>query len=122
MRRGSNGGILTRAKRCSPVCGSRRPTAIESVSVLMYGNGWPGVDRERRQHRVDLVVEAPAQGLVVVGDLVVVEDLDALGRELAAELAEDPALLGHQLEDVGADRVQLLVGRSCRPRRSPATR
>ena len=36
------GGILTRAKRLSPVSGSRRPTAIERESVLMYGNGCPG--------------------------------------------------------------------------------
>ena len=41
-RRGSTGGTLTRANRRSPVSGSRRPTAIESVSVEMYGNGWPG--------------------------------------------------------------------------------
>ena len=26
----------------SPVSGSRRPTAIDRLSVEMYGNGWPG--------------------------------------------------------------------------------
>ena len=40
--RGKSGGILTRANRFSPVSGSRRPTAIDSVRVLMYGNGCPG--------------------------------------------------------------------------------
>ncbi len=34
-RRGRMGGILTRAKRFSPVSGSRRPTAIDRLSVLM---------------------------------------------------------------------------------------
>ena len=41
-RRGRIGGTLTRAKPRSPVSGSRRPTAIDSVSVEMYGNGCPG--------------------------------------------------------------------------------
>ena len=41
-RRGRICGTLTRAKTRSPVSGSRRPTAIERLSVEMYGNGWPG--------------------------------------------------------------------------------
>ena len=71
----------------------------------------PGVDRERRQHRVDLVVEALAQGVVVVGDVVVVEDRDPLGGELPMEVREDRALLGHELHHPGPDRVQLVGGR-----------
>ena len=111
MRRGSSGGILTRAKRCSPVCGSRSPTAIERRERADVGERVPGVDRERREHRVDLVVEAAPERVVVLGDLVVVEDRDPLGSELPAEGREDRALLGHQLEDPGPDRVQLVRGR-----------
>ncbi len=40
--RGRTGGTLTRANRVSPLSGSRRPTAIDRLSVEMYGNGWPG--------------------------------------------------------------------------------
>ena len=39
----------------------------------------PRVDGERREDREDLVVEPAAERLVVLRDLVVVEDLDALG-------------------------------------------
>ena len=42
IRRGRIGGTLTRAKWRSPVSGSRSPTAIDRLSVEMYGNGWPG--------------------------------------------------------------------------------
>ena len=41
-RRGRICGTLTRAKPRSPVSGSRKPTAIDRLSVEMYGNGWPG--------------------------------------------------------------------------------
>ena len=99
---------MTRANRCSPVSGSRRPTAIESVSVLMYGNGWPGSTASGVRTGIDLVVEALAEGLVMLGDVVVVEDLDALGGELVAQVGEDRRLLGHQLEDARLDRVELL--------------
>ncbi len=40
--RGRIWGTLTRAKTRSFVSGSRRPTAIDRLSVEMYGNGWPG--------------------------------------------------------------------------------
>ena len=43
----------------------------------------PGVDRERRQDREDLVEEALAQRGVVLRDLGVVDDLDALGGQRA---------------------------------------
>ena len=42
ISRGRTAGTLTRANRRSPLSGSRRPTAIDRLSVLMYGNGWPG--------------------------------------------------------------------------------
>ena len=71
----------------------------------------PGVHRERRQHRVDLVVEALAQGVVVVGDVVVVEDRDPLGGELPMEVREDRALLGDELHHPRPDRVELVGGR-----------
>ena len=60
-RRGSTGGTLMRAKRCSPLTGSRTVTASDSDRSLMYGNGMRRVDRERRQDREDLVHEALAQ-------------------------------------------------------------
>ena len=44
-----------------------------------------GVHGERREHREDLVVEAAPEVLVVLGDLVVVEDLDALGGQPGAD-------------------------------------
>ena len=40
-----------------PTSGSRTSTPRLSDSPEMYGNGWPGPDRERRQHRVDLARE-----------------------------------------------------------------
>ncbi len=41
-KRGSPSGTLTRAKRSSPVSGSRTKTATLIVSGEMYGKGWPG--------------------------------------------------------------------------------
>ena len=41
-KRGSSGGTLTRAKRCSPVAGSRTATARLSERFEMYGNGCAG--------------------------------------------------------------------------------
>ena len=69
-----------------------------------------GIHRERRQDREDLVVEPPAQRLVVFRDVVVVEDRDALGRQLLADRRPDQGMLGHQLPDALPDRVQLLGG------------
>ena len=40
--RGRIWGTLTRANPRSPLSGSRSPTAIERVRVVMYGNGCPG--------------------------------------------------------------------------------
>ena len=42
----------------------------------------PGIDGERGQDRVDLVEEALAERVVVLGDLGRSRDLDALGRQL----------------------------------------
>ena len=70
-----------------------------------------GVHGERREDREDLVVEPAAEGLVVLRDLVVVEDLDALGGQLLADLGPDRRVLVDQLADALADRVELLAGR-----------
>ena len=101
---------MTRAKPRSPVSGSRSPTAIERLSVEMYGNGWPGVDGERRQDREDLVEEPLAEGVVVLGDRGVVEELDALGRERAPDVDEDRRMVGDELEDPLPGGGELLVG------------
>ena len=41
-KRGSSSGTFTRAKRSSPLSGSRTKTPRLSDSGEMYGNGWPG--------------------------------------------------------------------------------
>ena len=82
----------------------------------------PGVDRERREHRVDLVVEALAQGVVVLGDVVVVEDRDPLGGELPMEVREDRALLGHELAPPGPGSRPAGPRPSGRRRTAPASR
>ena len=69
------------------------------------------VDRERGEHREDLVVEPLGERPVVLGDVVVVEDLDALGRQPTPQVGKDRGLLGHELEDARANGVQLLLGR-----------
>ena len=46
-----------RAKRVSPVTGSRTRSPRLSERPEMYGKGSPGPDRQRREHRVDLAVE-----------------------------------------------------------------
>ena len=43
-KRGSASGTFTRAKRSSPVSGSRARTPSESERPEMYGNGCPGLD------------------------------------------------------------------------------
>ena len=101
---------MTRAKPRSPVSGSRRPTAIDRLSVEMYGNGMARVDRERREDREDLVEEALAERLVVLGDGRVVDELDALGRERPADVDEDRRVVGDEVEDALAGGRQLLVG------------
>ena len=68
------------------------------------------IDRERRQDREDLVVEPLSERVMVLGDLVVVEDLDPLGRQLPAEFDEDRRVLGDQAEDPFPGRGQLLGG------------
>ncbi len=49
----------------------------------MYGNGWPGIDRERREHREDFRLEIRIQrGALVRRHLVDRHDPDAGGIEL----------------------------------------
>ena len=55
----------------------------------MCGNGRPGVERQRREHREDLVlVVAPQRGALLRVEVGVVDDVDAGGLELGPELAE----------------------------------
>ena len=70
----------------------------------------PRIDGQRRQDRVDVAEEPLAEGEVVLGDLAVVEDLDAFFGEALAELPVDGRLLGHQLQDPGPRLGQLLDG------------
>ena len=79
---------MTRAKRRSPVSGSRRPTAIDRLSVLDVRERVARIDGERRQDREDLVEEPLAERGVVLGDRRVVDDLDAVLGELRADLRE----------------------------------
>ena len=71
----------------------------------------PGIDRERRQHRVDLGEEALAERGVMLGDLGVVDDLDALARQLAAELAVRRRVLRDQVHDAAPALGELLLRR-----------
>ena len=70
----------------------------------------PGVDGERREDREDLVVEPPPERLVVLRDVVVVEDRDALGPQLLADARPDRGVVRRQLPDADADLRQLLGG------------
>ena len=92
----------------------------------------PGIDREGRQDREDLVDEALAQALVMVGDLAVVEDRDALFGQLVAELGEDRRVVADRAPGPGSGS-RPAVGRRAAVRevavepaatcwRSPATR
>ena len=49
MKRGSIPGTLTRANLVRPLCLTR--TARFMLRFEMYGNGWPGIEGQRRQHR-----------------------------------------------------------------------
>ena len=65
-KRGTLGGTFTRAKRRSPVTGSRTITARFSERWEMYGNGWPGSTASGRQHREDPLLEELVEVLEVV--------------------------------------------------------
>ncbi len=92
-RRGRICGTFTRAKPRSPVAGSRRPTAIERLSVEMYGNGWPGSTASGVRTGIDLVEEALAERLVVLRDGGVVEQFDALVGQRAPDVQVDGRVL-----------------------------
>ncbi len=70
------------------------------------------VDRERRQDREDLVEEPLAEGVVVLRDRGVVDDLDALDRQLPPDVGVDRRQLVDEGEDAVARGVELLLGRS----------
>ena len=69
------------------------------------------VDRERRQDREDLVEEALAEGVVVLGDRGVVDDLDALDGQLPPDVGVDRRQLVDEGEDPVAGGVELLLRR-----------
>ena len=98
-RRGRICGTLTRAKPRSPVSGSRRPDRDREAQRRDVRERMPGIDRERRQDREDLVEEALAERLVVLGDRGVVEELDALGGERPADVEVDRGVVGDEVED-----------------------
>ena len=81
--------------------------------------GMPGIHGEWRQDRIDLVQEALAQRLVMLGDGRVVDEFDALRRKGTADVQVDPGVLAGQFEDARADDLELFlgrpaVGRTCR--------
>ena len=69
----------------------------------------PGVHRERREDREDLVVEPAAERLVMLRNVLVVVDLHALGGELLADVGPDQRMLIDQLADALPDGIQLLA-------------
>ena len=79
-RRGRIGGTLTRAKRRSPVSGSRSADGDRQAERRDVRERVARIDGERRQDRVDLVEEPLAERRVVLRDVGVVDDLDALGE------------------------------------------
>ena len=62
-KRGSSGGTLTRAKRSSPVAGSRTIDREVERQVRDVRERVRGVDGERREHREDAVVEHACRGV-----------------------------------------------------------
>ena len=87
-------GTFTRAKVEACVSGSSTRTASDSDRFEMYGNGPPEPDRQRREDGEDLAVELLGQlRALVVGDLVVAEDLDAVLGQLGPQLALHAARL-----------------------------
>ena len=68
------------------------------------------IDRERRQHREDLVEEALAERVVVLGDGRVVDQLHAFRGERPADVHEDRRVVGDELEHALARGGELLLG------------
>ena len=68
------------------------------------------IDGERRQHREDLVEEALAERLVVLGDRRVVEQFDPLGGQRPPDRDVDRRVVGDELEDARAGGRELLLG------------
>ena len=56
-KRGRSGGTFTRAKRRTPLAGSRTTTARLSERSEMYGKRVGRIDRERGEHREDALLE-----------------------------------------------------------------
>src|SRR5262245_1410028 len=72
----------------------------------------PGIDRQRREHREDLVEETLAERLVVLWDRGVVDDRDACRGQRRSQVEEDRRMLGDELEDAFPGRGELLGRRA----------
>ena len=84
-KRGSSGGTFTRAKRRSPVSGSRTMTREVQRQVRDVRERMAGIDGERREHREDALLEHLDQVLaVVLVEVVPVGDPDARRRRAPA--------------------------------------
>ena len=87
--------------------------ASESESPEMYGKGWPGSDGERREHGIDLALEALLElAEVLVAEILDATDGDTRGFEGGPQLPLPQARLQRrELEDALADPRERLVRR-----------
>ena len=110
-KRGSSGGTLTRANRCSPRRGvAHRDREVER-EVRDVGERVRGVDGERGEHREDARLELAGElGALVRVELVPVGELDAglLRAPGATSFVNTSAWRRDELFDAGADRAELL--------------
>ena len=116
IRRGSTGGTLMRAKRRSPVSGSRTVTASDSDRSLMYGNGCAGSTASGVSTGKISSKNRWRSSTLALRPLLVADDADLLLRQLVADARrtsrEWRATIGSSRV---ADRVERLRRRSCRP-------
>ena len=105
---GSVSGIFTRAKRSTPLV-SRTATARFRLRFEMCGNGRPGIEGQRRQHRIDHLAEIRLHGAALaIGELRVIAQLDAGGFERGCNARARSIGVGHELLHCGADALELL--------------
>ncbi len=109
-RRGRICGTLTRAKPRSPVSGSRKPTAIDRLSVEMYGNGWPGstasgVRTGKISSRKRWRSASWCSGMAAYST-----SSTPSAASVAADVHEDRRVVGHELEHALARGRELFLG------------
>ena len=112
-QRGRLFGTFTRAKCTVPRSGSRTSTASDSERLEMYGNGWPGIDRERRQNREHLRLEVLVDRAPLARrELVDVDEAHAVRARAPASSSRAGSRLPRleQLRHALANRVELLGG------------